>query len=75
MRSGVWATFLDHVPGARRLARLPRQLFRMSPFEGDIRPTRVPLFAPGSDRPGLPFPHPWNYDQPIRILETTQCVE
>lgn len=50
--------------------RLPRQLFGISPFAGDSRPTRVPLFKPGSGRPTLPFPHPWNYDQPIRILET-----
>jgi cytochrome P450 len=53
-----------------RLLRLPRQLLRISPFAGDIRPTRVPIFAPGAGRPALPFPHPWNYNQPIRILET-----
>jgi cytochrome P450 len=60
----------DHVPGVRRVAHLPRQLLGISPFAGDIRPTRVPLFWPGSGRPTLPFPHPWNYDQPIRILES-----
>lgn len=28
------------------------------------------MFLPGSARPTVPFPHPWNYDQPIRILES-----
>jgi cytochrome P450 len=64
-------TFLrDYLPGFRRLERLPGQLLGKSPFAGDIRPTRVRLFHPGSGRPTLPFPHPWNYDQPIRILES-----
>jgi cytochrome P450 len=58
------------LPGFRWLARLPGQIFGVSPFEGDIRPTRVPLFAPGSGRPTVPFPHPWNYDRPIEILES-----
>lgn len=60
----------DYVPGYRRLVRLPRQILAINPFAGDIRPTRVPIFWPGSGRPTLPFPHLWNYDQPIRILET-----
>jgi cytochrome P450 len=60
----------DYVPGWGRLVRLPRQLLRINPFGGDIRPTRVPIFWPGSSRPSLPFPHPWNYDQPIRLLES-----
>jgi len=57
--------------GARwiaRLRRLPRQLRRRSPFEGSITPGRVPLFAPWSGRRSLPFPHPWNYRDPLRIL-------
>ncbi len=58
------------VPGFQRLVRLPRQLLLISPFDGDCRPTRVPIFQRGSGRPTLPFPHPWNYDQPIRILDT-----
>ena len=58
----------DHVPGYRRMLRLPRQIFACNPFDGDSRPTRVPIFKLG--RPTLPFPHPWNYDQPIRMLET-----
>ncbi|OLT61805.1 cytochrome P450 [Moorena bouillonii] len=37
-------------------------------FEGDIRPSRVPLFRFG--RPSLPFPHFLNYREPIRILDT-----
>ncbi len=60
----------DRIPGARRVIRIPRQLLRISPFAGDIQPARVPLFAPTSDRPTLPFPHPWNYRNPLRILET-----
>lgn len=68
---GKLSTFLkDYVPGYLRMTRLPRQLLAISPFDGDIRPTRVPLFQLGSGMPTLPFPHPWNYDQPIRILET-----
>jgi len=54
----------------RWLARLPGQILGISPFGGGVRPTRVPLFSPGSGRPALPFPHPWNYDRPIEILET-----
>ncbi len=60
----------DRVPGFHRMERLPRQLLGISPFEGDVKPTRVPIFGRGSGRPTLPFPHPWNYDRPIRILET-----
>ncbi len=57
-------------PSFERLRRLPGQLARRSPFSGTINPARVPLLAPGSGRPSLPFPHPWNYREPIRILET-----
>src|SRR5947208_4607013 len=39
-----------------------------SPFAGDWMPTRVPLLRLG--RPSLPFPHPWNYREPLRILDT-----
>ena len=60
----------DYLPGFGRIERLPRQMLAISPFAGDSQPTRVPLFKPGSGRPTLPFPHPWNYDQPLRILET-----
>src|SRR5579864_3987837 len=65
---GKVGTFLsNHVPGFERVARLPWQLLGISPFEGDIRPSRVRVF--GTGRPCLPFPHPWNYDRPIRILD------
>ena len=57
---------------ARRgsLGRLGQQLARRSPFDGTIRPGRVRLFAPFAGRPTLPFPHPWNYREPLRILQT-----
>lgn len=41
-----------------------------NPFSGDIIPARVPVFMLGAGRPTLPFPHPWNYQNPIGILET-----
>jgi cytochrome P450 len=47
--------------------RLLRQLGGANPFAGDIVPTRVGLL--GAGRPSLPFPHPWNYREPIRILD------
>jgi cytochrome P450 len=56
--------------GYRRLAGLRRQICGMNPFDGDILPSRVPLFQIGSGRPTLPFPHPWNYHDPIRVLES-----
>ncbi len=43
-------------------------LFKSNPFAGDSCPSRVAMFASG--RPSLPFPHPWNYNEPIKILET-----
>lgn len=66
MSEAVRATAL----GFRAVASLPRQLFGISPFDGDVRPTRIPVFGIGSSRPTLPFPHPWNYEQPLRILES-----
>lgn len=63
-------TLRERIPGFRRIERIPKQLLGISPFQGDIQPARVSLFAPGSGRPRLPFPHPWNYGEPIRILET-----
>jgi cytochrome P450 len=44
------------------------QVRRRSPFAGDIATSRVPVLGRG--RPSLPFPHPWNYTEPIRILDT-----
>ncbi|MCE9555871.1 MAG: cytochrome P450 [Planctomycetes bacterium] len=62
------ASFFQH--NVLRIKRLPRQLLGINPFTGDSMPTRVPIFSPGSGRPTLPFPHPWNFSQPISILET-----
>lgn len=47
------------------------QVIGVNPFDGDARPTRVRLFGLG--RPSLPFPHLWNYREPIRILDTFFC--
>jgi cytochrome P450 len=51
--------------------RLLRQIKGVNPFDGDCLPTRVPLI--GFGRPSLPFPHLWNYREPIRILDTFFC--
>ena len=48
--------------------RLLQQIRGVNPFDGDCLPTRVPLF--GFGRPTLPFPHLWNYKNPIKIFET-----
>lgn len=50
------------------LARFLRQIGGANPFAGDCLPTRVGLS--GFGRPSLPFPHPWNYREPLRILDT-----
>ena len=64
-------TFLrDYVPLFRRIERLPRQLLGISPFKGDIQARRVRILQLPSGRPTLPFPHPWNFHEPIRILES-----
>lgn len=60
----------SRIPFLQRLRNIPRQLRRTNPFTGDIVPGRVHLFAPRSGRPTLPFPHWWNFREPIRILET-----
>jgi cytochrome P450 len=60
----------DNFEAASPVGRWSRPVFATSPFKGDIRPSRVPLLGLGLGRPTLPFPHPWNYDQPLRILET-----
>ncbi len=39
-------------------------------FSGTLVPGRVPLVWSRRQRPCLPFPHPWNYREPIRILES-----
>ena len=55
-------TFLEWVGHFRQ------QVVGVNPFDGDCLPTRVSLF--GFGRPSLPFPHPWNYKNPIKIFET-----
>ena len=53
----------------RESSRLLFQQIRgVNPFGGDYLPTRVPLFGLG--RPAVPFPHLWNYKEPIKIFET-----
>ncbi|MDB6019768.1 MAG: cypX [Pedosphaera sp.] len=49
-------------------ARLLQQVRGVNPFDGDCLPTQVSLF--GFGRPTLPFPHLWNYKNPIKIFET-----
>lgn len=68
--SGVRHWLRSYVPGFHRLERLPQQLLRTNPFAGDLQPTRVPMLAWRSGRPTAPFPTPWNYKQPLQILET-----
>ena len=59
------------IPFAPWLARSLQQVRGVNPFAGDCLPSRVPLFARG--RPALPFPHLWNYKDPIKIFETFYC--
>lgn len=47
--------------------RIFQQLVGINPFDGDCLPSRIRVFKSG--RPALPFPHPWNYKDPIRIFE------
>lgn len=49
-------------------SRFSQQLRGINPFGGDCLPSRVSLF--GFGRPSLPFPHLWNYKNPIKIFET-----
>jgi cytochrome P450 len=56
------------MPIRAHLLRFLRQLAGVNPFAGDCLPTRVRLFAFG--RVSLPFPHLWNYREPIRILDS-----
>ena len=68
---GKLLSFLrNYIPGFHRFERLPQQLRRLNPFDGDCLPARVAIFQRNSGRPTVPFPHPWNFTQPIQILET-----
>ena len=49
-------------------AHLLKQMRGVNPFGGDCLPTQVSLF--GFGRPTLPFPHLWNYKNPIKIFQT-----
>ena len=49
-------------------SRFSQQVRGVNPFGGDCLPSRVSLFGLG--RPTLPFPHLWNYKNPIKIFET-----
>lgn len=49
------------------------QFAKKNPFSGDMKPSRVSVLFSKSKRPSLPFPHPWNYSEPIRILESFFC--
>lgn len=60
----------ESMPNARSTSTWWDQLLGRSTFRGEIAPARVPLLAPFSGRPTLPFPHPLNYKHPLRILET-----
>ncbi|MDB6130933.1 MAG: cypX, partial [Verrucomicrobiales bacterium] len=51
-----------------RSTHLLKQLRGVNPFGGDCLPSRVSLF--GFGRPTLPFPHLWNYKNPLKIFET-----
>jgi hypothetical protein len=61
--NGVLLATLQTWPG-----RFLQQVRGVNPFAGDCLPTRVSLF--GFGRPTLPFPHLWNYKNPIKIFET-----
>jgi cytochrome P450 len=50
------------------LTRLFQQLVGRNPFAGASLPGRAPLLFQAGRR-CLPFPHPWNYWQPLEILE------
>ncbi len=39
-----------------------------NPFGGTIAPSRIPFICQG--RPTSPFPHPWNYTEPLQIVDS-----
>lgn len=55
------------MPATTWFSRVVEQARGVNPFAGDVVPSRVPIFADG--RPSWPFPHPWNYREPLRILD------
>lgn len=53
-------------------SRFSKQLFGINPLTGPCQPARVPvLFQTG--RCCFPFPHPWNYERPLDILDAFFC--
>jgi cytochrome P450 len=54
----------------QRISLIFKRLIGINPFQGDSKPSRVNIFVSKSKRPSSPFPHPWNYKEPIRILES-----
>ena len=59
----------DHLmPPQTWTSRFLQQVRGVNPFGGDCLPTRVSFF--GFGRPAFPFPHLWNYKNPIKIFET-----
>jgi cytochrome P450 len=62
------APFPARVRALSSLTRIPKQLFGVNPFAGDCLPARTPLLF-DSGRPTTPFPHPWNYQRPLDILD------
>ncbi len=56
--------------GHTRWRDFVRRCRGQSPFGGTLKPGRVRLFDPDSGRPTAPFPHPWNYHEPLDILES-----
>ena len=55
------------MPATSWLGRFFEGMSGTNPFAGDLAPSRVRLFGRG--RPSLPFPHPWNFREPLRILD------
>jgi cytochrome P450 len=70
MTTDFWGAWSSILPTFGQLQHFARQLLGDNPFAGSLRPARVPLWCPNSRRPSLPFPHPWNYQHPLRILDT-----
>ena len=50
------------------IKHLSKQLQGVNPFGGDCVPSKVSLF--GFGRPSLPFPHLFNYKEPLKIFES-----
>ncbi len=58
----------DRLPLLARLAHVPNQLLGRNPFAGDCLPARTSLLF-DAGRPTASFPHPWNYQRPLDILD------